>query len=128
MTTTPTPTAPALAFGYPRRGLEGRFNTFRLGKTWAARAIPGATVELIDSRSKKLLKHARVLTVVQGTLIEMAQLHAREAHNWKGYPEAERPALLVASMKKRYPPGRATDDSVVTVIYLEELPNATLQV
>lgn len=109
-----------IAFSYPRRGLEGQFNTFRLGASWATKVTPGSLVELVDARSKKVLKRATVKSVYVGVLIDMAQLHAHQAHNWKSYPEAERAQLLIASMKKRYPPGRVRDDSTVSVIYLEE--------
>lgn len=40
--------------------------------------------------------------------------------------EEERPGLLVASMMKRYPPGRCREDSTVSVIYMkEQYDNAT---
>ena len=48
-----------IAFSHPRRGLEGQFSTFRLGANWATRVAPGDEVELVDSRSKKLLKLPR---------------------------------------------------------------------
>lgn len=112
-----------IAFSYPRRGLEGQFNTFRLGASWATKVAPGDLVELVDSRSKKLLKLATVVSVTTGQLDQMAKLHAHSAHNWKNHPEAERPGLLVASLTKRYPPGRVSESSVVSVIYLQETPN-----
>lgn len=111
----PTP----IPFGYPRRGLTGRFATFRLGRAWAERVAPGDTVELVDARTQRPLKRATVLSVHQGTLDAMASLHAAHAHNWRDHPETERPALLQASLAKRYPPGRVKATSVVTVIYLE---------
>jgi len=109
-----------LKFGYPRRGLSGQFNTFRLGARAAEKYAPGAQVELVDSRSEKLLVRATVTTIHVGTLTEMAQLHAHLAHNWRDHPTLEQPALLIASMKKRYPPNRVLDTSIVTVIYLNE--------
>lgn len=109
-----------IAFGYPRRGLSGQFNTFRLGPRFAQRCPPGTEVELVDARTKRVLKRATVTAVFTGPLAEMASAHAHQAHNWKEYPESERQHLLVASLKKRYPPGRARDDSVVSVIYMQE--------
>lgn len=111
-----------ISFGYPRRGLTGQFNTFRLGQRYAERCVPGVEVELIDSRTKKLLKRATVTAVHTGKLSDMAQLHAHQAHNWKDHPADERPRLLTASMCRRYPPGRCTEDSLVSVIYLQESP------
>lgn len=112
-----------LAFGYPRRGLDGQFSTFRLGANWATRVAPGDVVELVCSRSHKLLKLATVVSVTTGQLDQMAKLHAHSAHNWKNHPEADRSGLLTASMTKRYPPGRVKDSSVVSVLYLKEEPH-----
>lgn len=108
-----------LKFGWPRRGLEGTFNTFRLGSGHKT-LQPGEHVELVCARSGKVLKTATVTEVHRGKLAEMAQLHAHAAHNWKTHPEAERPGLLIASLSKRYPPGRVRDDSDVVVIYMKE--------
>lgn len=110
-----------IAFSYPRRGLEGVFNTFRLGGAWVDKCKPNEVVDLIDARSKRVLKRATVLRVFVGTLTELASTHARWAHNWKDSPPESQAALLVESMKKRYPPNRVRDDSVVSVIYLKEL-------
>lgn len=112
-----------LSFGYPRRGLDGQFNTFRLGASWATKVAPGDVVELVDARSKRPLKLATVVSVTTGQLDQMAKLHAHSTHNWKNHPEDERPGLLIASMTKRYPPGRVKDHSVVSVIYLQETPD-----
>lgn len=109
----------SIKFSYPRRGLEGCFNTFRLGSKLSRELAPGDTVELIDARTSKLLKCATVTSVHTGQLSSMAQQHAHLAHNWKAHPEAERADLLVASLIKRYPPGRAREDSVVTVVYMQ---------
>lgn len=111
-----------LKFSYPRRGLSGQFATFRLGARVAQTHNPGDEVELVDSRSAKLLGRATVTEVYVGRLTDMAKLHSHMAHNWKDHPAAERPGLLVASMTKRYPPGRCTDDSLVSVLYLQEQP------
>jgi hypothetical protein len=117
-----------LAFGYPRRGLEGYFNTFRLGAAPAGKYPPGAVVELVDARSKKVLGRATVLHAHTGRLRELAYWHASSAHNWKGQLfdlESDRIEALVASMKKRYPPNRVRDDSVCTVIYMQKIEEAT---
>lgn len=116
---------PQLAFGYPRRGLTGYFNTFRLGVTVLQDCQPGRVVELVDSRSKKVLGRARVVEAHVGLLLDMAHQHVAWAHNWRDQVPRAAPADLIASMKKRYPPGRVRDDSVVSVIYLQEIPDAS---
>ena len=113
-----------ISFGYPRRGLTGVFNTFRLGLSWIMKCPKGESVELVDSRSKKVLAKATVLRVFTGPLNELAPAHARWAHNWKDHPEDQRADLLIASMMKRYPPGRVSQTSVCSVIYLREGTNA----
>ena len=109
-----------IRFSYPRRGLTGLFTTFRLGAKLSQTLAPGDQVDLVDARTEKLLGRAAVLAVYAGELQAMALSHAHLAHNWKEHPQAERSALLVASMKRRYPPGRVLDHSLVTVIYLQE--------
>jgi hypothetical protein len=109
-----------LKFSYPRRGLQGHFATFRLGARAAEKYAPGTEVELVDSRSEKLLVRATVVEVHVGALTEMAHLHSHMAHNWRDHPVLERPGLLIASMKRRYPPNRVFDHSLVSVLYLTE--------
>lgn len=109
-----------ISFSYPRRGLTGNFNTFRLGLSWVEKCPKGSVVELIDARSKRVLLHATVLRVFTGPLNLLAPVHARWAHNWKDHPKDQRSALLIASMMKRYPPGRVSETSICSVIYLRE--------
>ena len=110
-----------IKFSYPRRGLSGVVNTIRPGAKWADRCPVGTEVELVDSRTGKLLKRAEVMGVFTGTLETLAHVHAKWAHNWKEHPEDERPGLLVASLKKRYPPGRILDTTFCAAIYLREV-------
>lgn len=110
-----------LKFSYPRRGLTGQFNTFRLGARAGQQCSPGTELELVDSRSGKLIKRATVTAVFTGPLNEMAQQHAHQAHNWKDHEPEQRPALLMNSLAKRYPPNRVRDTSIVSVIYMQEI-------
>lgn len=122
-------TQTTISFSYPRRGLSGTFNTFRLGSGAANKLIPGLQVDLIDSRSKKLIGRATVIGTHVGSLREMAALHSPHAHNWKDSPEGERAALLTASMLRRYKhygPTRCSEDSICSVIYLKEIENEIL--
>lgn len=114
-------TIPTIAFGYPRRGLTGEFATFRLGARAAEKHPPGTVVELVDSRTKRPLKRATVVSVHVGALTDLAVVHAHQAHNWKEHPEGDRANLLIFSMMRRYPPGRCTHDSVCSVLYLKEI-------
>jgi hypothetical protein len=109
-----------LSFGYPRRGLEGHFCTFRLGQAAVKKFAPGDQVELVDARSRKVLKVATVSGVLVGVLSEMAIVHGRNAHNWREFEDPS--ALLVASMIRRYPPKRCTETSICSVIYMKVAP------
>ena len=110
-----------MRFSHPRRGLTGEFCTFRLGRAAAEKYPVGSTVALLDSRSNKPLLLATVTAVHVGILSDMADLHAHQAHNWKEYPETERPALLIASMIRRSFPGRCDHTSICSVIFMKEI-------
>lgn len=109
-----------MKFGYPRRNLKGEFVTFRLGHKAGRDYQPGDSVDLIDSRTGKVLLKAQVVATDGGELVNMARKHGHMAHNWLEHPAEQRPDLLMASMKKRYFPGRCKDDSHTTVIHLIE--------
>lgn len=81
---------------------------------------PGTLVELVDSRSGKRLLMAEVDTIIVGRLKLCAENYSYCAHNWRDYPGDDRSDQLIASLKKRYPPNRVRDDSVVSVIYMTE--------
>lgn len=115
-----------LVFGYPRRGLSGEFATFRLGAKASQTFTVGASVDLLASKTKKLIITAQVTAVYFGTLRQMAALHGVAAHNWKDHPADQRSALLIASMKKRYFPGRVQDTSICSAIYLKEITHEIL--
>ena len=119
-----------IRFSYPRRGLDGDFATFRLGAR-AAQSYPvDSVVELVDSRTMKLLKRAVVTSVDTGELAAMARLYGHLAHNWKEHPSEERPELLIASMKKRYKhygPSRCSENSICSVICLKEIEDDNSQ-
>ena len=110
-----------IKFSYPRRGLDGHFNTFRLGAKLSQSLAPGDEVDLVDARTAKVLKRATVTSVHTGQLESMAPQHAHLSHNWKNHPEDSRATTLMESFVRRYPPGRARRDSIVTVVYLKEL-------
>ena len=109
-----------IKFGYPRRNLKGEFVTFRLGHKAGRDYQSGDSVELVDSRSGKVLVIAEVVDVDGGTLQDMAGKHGHLAHNWLEHPEEQRASLLMESMKRRYFPGRCEDSSHTTVIRLRE--------
>ncbi|QFZ84528.1 hypothetical protein GFK26_18030 [Variovorax paradoxus] len=118
-----------IAFSHPRRGLEGTFATFRLGSKWAEKLTQGDTVELIDARTKRPLKTAKVVSVTTGELAAMASTFGRWAHNWQEHPVADRPQLLLESIRRRFKhwgPNRTADSAPCSVIFLKEVTDESL--
>jgi len=109
----------AIDFEPPLVGMDGSFNTFRLGGTWAAKVRPGNHVLLFDTKNKVIFGRARVTHVYMGKLVDMAYENATLNHNQLGKGEVEAAEDLMARMRKRYGPKIAHDDKRTTVIYLE---------
>lgn len=107
-----------IEFSPPMRGIEGRFNTFRLGGAWAKRIEAGETVLLIDAKEHQVIAKATVEGVVKGKLEDLAREHAAGNHNQQGLEPEGAPERLIAAMMKRYGPHRAGHNSTVTVIFL----------
>lgn len=115
-----------IAFSYPRRGLNGTFNTFRLGNSWATKLTRSEVVDLIDAKTKRVLLRATVIGVFTGPMRELATRHARWAHNWTEHPADQRADLLVASMLRRFAhwgPARCSETAICSTIYLREIEN-----
>jgi hypothetical protein len=111
---------PAIEFYPPMQGLDGRFNTFRLGLAWSKRVSKGDYVLLLDNKTKVAFARARVTGVHTGTLCEMAKLYAHLNHNQRHDPSNARQNIVTALMK-RYGPQMVTVDKKVTVIDLRRL-------
>jgi hypothetical protein len=109
----------AIDFEPPLVGLEGYFNTFRIGGTWAARVKRGSTVLLYDTKEKRIFGRARVTDVELGKLLDMAGVHAHMNHNQLGKAPSDATADLMRRVQKRYGPRIAHDDKRTTVIYLQ---------
>lgn len=107
-----------IEFAPPMLGLEGNFNTFRLGGTWAKRLTTGDKVLLMNKPQAAIFATAVVERVLVGKLCDLAPEHAAMNHNQKGIDVAEAPERLISAMKKRYGPHRCSDNSRCSVIYL----------
>lgn len=108
-----------LDFAPPLAGIEGTFNTFRLGVAWSKRVSEGDMVLLINKPKAQVIGRAQVQSVSVGTLSEMAVTDARFNHNQKGLDVEGAPARMIASMIKRYGPQMCRETSKVTVINLQ---------
>lgn len=105
----------------PVEGIEGDFNTFRLGLFYAKRLTPGEVVHLLDSKEKMLIGKATVLGTDIGTLGEMLAAHAQRNHAMilgDGLTASER---LMDLMRKLYGPHIASFSRKTTVIHLRRI-------
>lgn len=100
-------------------GLEGSFNTFRLGLRYSKTLKPGDKVLLIDKSKMLCFGRATVKKVTVGILRDMANLYAHDNHNQKDTAPEEAPDRLVENMIKRYGPHICNENKKVTVIYLK---------
>lgn len=110
-------------FSPPMSGIDGSFNTFRLGGTWSRRVQVGERVGLLDNKQMCLIGFATVTGVHTGKLNELSALHACRNHNQKHLPSDGAGERLMQAMIKRYGPHKCRENSLVTVIELEEIRN-----
>ena len=99
------------------QGIDGRFNTFRLGLRYSKILKLNDKVMLIDRAKLEVIGEALVCGIFVGKLDEMAKLYAHDNHNQKGNEYA--PDLLIEAMMKRYGPHMVSVDKKVTVVYLQ---------
>jgi hypothetical protein len=119
----------ALDFASPADGLDSEpiFNTFRIGRVWAARLHENDNVFLMDAKTKLVFGEAYVEDVMTGKLGELARQHARFNHNQIGKPDELGAAnRLIANLTKRFGPHIVNENKLTTVIYLSrvEWPNS----
>lgn len=104
----------------PIVGIEGSFNTFRLGLFYSKRLQAGDVVYLMDNREKRVIGKAKVTGVDCGTLSDMLSAHARMNHavlfHMDGHAEALRDIL-----QRFYGPHIAVPSKKTTVIHLKRM-------
>lgn len=105
-----------IEFSPPMEGIEGEFNTFRLGGAWAKRVVPGDTVWLMDKKQFLIFGSATVTEIHVGKLNEMSDLYACHNHNQKGLDPEGANKRLITNMIKRYGPNMCDENKRVTVI------------
>lgn len=113
-----------LDFSPPINGMHGIFNTFRLGAAWIKRVEPGDNVLLANKARSLVIGRAVVSEVDSGTLKEMAIKHGYQNHSQEGYAPEEAAQRITQSMIKRYGPHKCSEESKVTVLYLEIIEHA----
>lgn len=104
----------------PINGVEGEFNTFRLGLFYSKRLKPGDKVYLMNVKDKFIFGRAVVTDIQVGPLADMAKLHAQHNHAMLSNP-GDREQDLLALLTKFYGPHIATPKKKTTVVYLRRM-------
>lgn len=100
-------------------GLEGRFNTVRLGKAWHDRVIPGAKVTLWHAKEDREIGVARVVDRLIGRYCDIAGEHARFNHTQLNLPHEGAESRLMKVLTSSYGTTFMKPERMVSVIYLE---------
>jgi hypothetical protein len=100
-------------------GLDGNFNTVRLGKAWADRLREGALVTLWNSIKDREIGVAKVKSCIVGPWQDVAPKHAHRNHTQVDQPREGAEDRLYEILRKGYGPHLMKPDRLVTAIYLE---------
>ncbi|MDR9847118.1 hypothetical protein [Herbaspirillum huttiense] len=113
---------PVISFVAPVEGIDGEFNTFRLGKKLSTTLKPGDEVLIMDGNAMMAIGRAEVIRVELGRLAEMCVEHAAKNHReLTNQDTQEAPARLFHYIQKLYGPHIATMTKWTSVIYLRRL-------
>lgn len=110
---------PVLGFIPPHVGMDGEFNTFRLGKKLKDLAI-GSEVLLLDTRRDVIFGRAQVLDVTVGPLSALLAVYASENHTELGQ-EGDHAARLYRTIQNIYGPHIVQPNKIATCIKLKRL-------
>lgn len=110
-----------IGFIPPIVGLEGQFNTFRVGGFYQKNLSPGETVLLLNEKEKMVFGRAVVESIDYGPLGEMLLIHAHKNHTEIGNDPTDAPQRLMETIRKIYGPHIATLTKKTTVIYCKRL-------
>lgn len=108
-----------LDFAPPVAGLDGLFNTIRLGPRMSRVLVPSTKIVLVHRPKNVVLGFATVIETECATLREIAHKHAHLNHNQKGLEPEGAAQRLIAAMVKRYGPQKVNEDSKVSMILLQ---------
>ena len=110
-----------IGFVAPVIGVEGEFNTFRLGTFYSKRLHPGDEVFLLNEKEKIVFGKARVERIDVGPLGEMCVIHGHQNHTELANDPMTAPERLMGTIRKIYGPHIATMEKKTTVIFLKRL-------
>lgn len=102
----------------PVVGVDGKFNTFRIGSAMFKRLTVGDEVFLMDEKKKIVFGKAVVTDLDNGSLGEMCVQHAHANHTQLTTGEFGSAERLFKFIQKIYGPHIAKVGKKATVIYL----------
>lgn len=108
-------------FVAPVVGVDGDFNTFRLGLRYGKILKPGDKVALVDTKGKLLIGFAEVFQINSGKLGELLLEFAATNHAMKGSDPMTAPERLRAVLQKFYGPHIATVTRSAVVLHLRRI-------
>jgi len=99
-------------------GMEGEFNTIRVGRAWGERLQPGDRIALINARTGEQIGTAKVIRTNSGSKSLIESLNWKNNHSMlpqgNGSPEA-----MSALLRKRYGKMIYDNSKYATAIYLK---------
>lgn len=110
-----------IGFIPPVIGVEGNFNTFRIGGFFAARLNVGEEVMLMDEKEKVVFGKAVVEAVDVGQLGELCLTHGHQNHTEVANDPIGAPERLFKTITKIYGPHIAKVNKKTTVISLRRI-------
>lgn len=109
---------PVIGFAPPMVGLDGEFNTFRIGLAMSKRLTNRGKVYLMDTKTMTVFGEAKVGAVFTGKLAEMCELHGHMNHTELHQHDGNHAERLLSLITKLYGPHIVTPNKGSTVIYL----------
>lgn len=112
-----------ICFIPPVLGVDGEFNTFRIGSFYAKNLVPGEEVLLMNEKEKLVFGTAVVEWIDEGSLGEMCLIHGHKNHSQSVDPLGPNsaPERLFKKLQRIYGPHIATVNKKATVVYLRRI-------
>lgn len=111
---------PVIGFIPPINGIDGDFNTFRMGRR-LGKLPEGIEVFLMDEKRKVVIGKAKVLSVAVGSLDELCVLYGAHNHTEIGRGSENPAQSLYRTIVRIYGPHLVNPKKIFTVISLRRI-------
>jgi len=107
------------------KGIEGEFNTFRIGDAWSRRVSEGMTVALMNSKKNVIMCFAEVTSVFVGDKFALADMFSQDNHSIKALDVIDDvPEKMLKRLKNASGTMIYNANERATVIYLKVIDYA----